>query len=580
MAEEAKVVMTADGKQAIAEIAKVEAANAKLEKQQSHQVEASKRGWREEQKLLRDAQREIKATETALERFARRERELNELHKAGGISVEQLNRSLGKERDILRGIGSDTKQQAGGFAAMAGFVGKFSAGLGTALAVAKVLNTELQHTVKLGEDIRKASISAAAGMETLKANFVPDATVPADKLDSAVEGISSATGLKKEVAAAALAQALSAKGDATNAETVQAVTNAGLMVKDPAAVAGFGGSMLDFLKFQVSGDTAAIGGWLQQVMAASHVSSIDKVGKNLAPVVGAGMARGMTAEGAAELFATVTQLGLDSEGDKSKTAALNLLDRLDRFEGLEGTPLERIAKLQGDAALRKEFFDKSSFGAEEKTIVEGLLSGSARSKSAFAAAVDTIPALSVATDAANRAAFFDKAAFVQGLDTAPGLIRQADMRQDVIIQQGEEAKAATAGAIAQIRDMMNRALDKSNLVGLDEFNIPLVGDVSVKSLSKSRFDREVALRPDIEVARQQAIFNLESQRDNRSLLGTVSAEDRKVLQGTIDAINDLARKTVWLGEEQKQRDMDAARQRDRNRPAPADPVTLNNAPRR
>lgn len=579
MADEAMIKMTADAHQAIAEMDRVEKANEKLEKQLHQQSVTSRQLARAEEKRLREAEKLTRDNETALERYNRRQKELNDHHAAGRINVETMNRALAKERDLLRGISSGTDNIGAAWSGAASSLGKFSVGVGAAMTAVELLNTEMEHTVKLGEEIRKNAISGANAMENLRANFVEDNSVGFADLDKLVSGISGRTGVAQEGVALAMTQAASSQGAATNAQMADAVEQSLMFTKDPGNASALSGAALDFLKFGQSRDTAAIMGFLTRGVAASHVKSAGGFGQAAVPVVSAGMGAGLSPEQSVELFTTWSQLAADSTGEKSKTGSLNFLDRLSGSDMLSGKAMDRISQLQASPELRSEFLKKNPFGAEESVVVNEILSNSDRFRAAFGKAVDVVPGLGGASDAANRAAFFERAAQVQGAGTAPGAIRAAAMRGDANVQAMQAAEAGRGGAVSQIRSLMHQGLDEVNMVGPDQFKIWGAGDWSVKELTKKRFDRAQSLGEDVEMARQQAVYGLLQARDAKSLLGGVSPEHQKLLTKQIEAINKLADEVKRQGELQARRDADANREVRNNRPAPMNPVLLNNAPR-
>jgi hypothetical protein len=366
-----------------------------------------------------------------------------------------------------------------GFVGSATGLGSISAALATAAAA---LKSEYDAYIERLARINRTNVSVGEAMRNMQINFAGDDTISREQLAGVALDISKDTGSDMQVVAAALSDAFSAKGDATNATAAEAVRQSlRLMPNQADAAATMSARALDISKLTGETDMSAILGTLVNLQQSARVTNLDQLGRTSVPAMGAMVASGDTLEQAAELFATLTQLTADARGDTSATGQINLVKQLQEFvPSLEGSDkrgdfavsaeaiakfeaaastTERIAVMQENADLRRQFVGGASFEAKNYAAMMDLLSGGATSRGLLGQAQQNVVPLSEA------GAIFE--AKVRELDDASFAASPAAERRRNVLDQTRDLTDPDGARTARIRADLDAALQAVDLPGVD-----------------------------------------------------------------------------------------------------------------
>ena len=271
------------------------------------------------------------------------------------------------------------RQLAGLKSMVAGYLSVHAA-IGLAIRAHKDLAT-------LQEKRLQTKVSAGQSIEKLRLNFLADDSIKTEKqLVTRVREIADKRNAPVEVVAGAAGAALSAKGDATNAQALDALDTVLRITNDPEFVAAATPGVLDIQKFTGEKDPRKILGFLRQTQVKARITQPAKLAQNLPTVIASEKALGGgTAEQAAELFAFLTGETPDETGDVTRTGTANLIRRLKEFapkrkfktkkDGItqidqktnddfdeQKTTQDRIAFLQQNPKLAQQFLESQPLG--------------------------------------------------------------------------------------------------------------------------------------------------------------------------------------------------------------------------
>lgn len=333
-----------------------------------------------ENAMLREAAQVIEKTQTKQERYALAIERLNKLRRSGKIDAETHARATKAETEALdEGKATSFSQKMGEVAA-----GVLSANLAMAAGskAVQVLREEYERLIERQSKMAGAQISLAGAQENALQNL--DTTMsPKDFLDR-MRKESQNLGMSEKDLTNAAANALSAKGDKTAAEAVDATVAAAKFKRFGSAEekAGLAGTALDLGKaFQMTPEQSL--GFLAQAQGPSRVVSAQGMSDNIAPAIVGAAQFGVSKEVAASIAAALSSTSSDKTGAKTQTTMSALLEQLRSFGG-EGSNVEDTLRLiQSDKNTRTEFLQGASFEKQMIGAVEGLLTAGTQTEKEF-----------------------------------------------------------------------------------------------------------------------------------------------------------------------------------------------------
>lgn len=443
-----------------------------------------------------------KAIEKLQAQFERLEAKIKSTTRASRRGSKQATQGLRDQGKATQGL---SKKLAGIATAYLGI----QAATKLATIAVRALITEHRELTSRQRIAAATKITAAEAVRRTTIAFTPDPTLTKEQLVPTIQRIAKETRTDFNIVAAAFTDAFSAKGQLANIVAVRAVKQSlRLLPGDVESATALAGRFLDLGKATGKTDIRAIGGFVQNVQAASRVTSLEKIGTQGVPAILSLIKLGDSAEEAAELFAAVTQLMGDAEGRLAKTATINLAGRLKdfvvpppaviadikdrqkrkaaedratrgvvaakdargtfeipkeqikRFEDAETTQ-QRIAVLQQNAELRRLFVSKVKFDAASNATIQSLLRGDPIA----VAELRTTQRLIKPIGPGQAKLFEKKIADLEAGEFQGGLTLA--QRTAVSVQQSE-LRDPTARA-GQVREDLNKILEKINFTAQIDF---------------------------------------------------------------------------------------------------------------
>ena len=172
-----------------------------------------------------------------------------------------------------------------------------------------------------------------------------------DEMDKLIAQVSKDANITRQTAYQNVTEAFSATTSNVSRQQLRsALTQSGKMKAVMGAnfdMNAMAGAIIDIMK--VTGEEKAVRthGWLRQFGKEARISSTQKQGKALAPVLQAGASYGASPEESAEMLAALSQLGADPTGEKSRTATIHILEKIMNSDKLESKGLmNRLGEMQ------------------------------------------------------------------------------------------------------------------------------------------------------------------------------------------------------------------------------------------
>lgn len=306
---------------------------------------------------------------------------------ANGESAErviaQLEKKLaGLEERVKRGTGSGNV--AGGIAQAFENAALSIGSLHSAMAL---LKGEFDDLIRRQDAALRTNRSYAGSFRQAFFNLGSDATIrTADDLQQEINRVSESTGSTPKAVADALGSSLSARGNLSAKDAVDA-TEAALKLAPniPEAQMPLAGMALDFRKLNPNASAQSILGFGLQIGTESRVTDITSLAQNVAPAVASVMRSGAEDRSAGALTASLSQGMFDTEGQMSGTAAISLAAQLkESFPDLKSFE-ERLTLVQENEQARNAFLkggvfngrkmNAASFERKAETSIESLLTG-------------------------------------------------------------------------------------------------------------------------------------------------------------------------------------------------------------
>jgi len=242
------------------------------------------------------------------------------------INSADLERRLNQERlrDIDRILRGTEEQES--------IVGKLIGSYVTVNTIQGLITSELQDQLRVSKEILGLQNQTAAPQGDFLRNL---GVVSAEERKAAVARIgqiSKATGVSQSTIYSAGAMALSAAGDLSTYEALNAVEMAARIAPDaPAELSTTAGGLLDLAAVTGTGDARKNAGFMLRIGTQARITSMKDIAENLVPAAKSIMGFGATPEQAAALATTLSTAMKDTTGAQSGTAGIALARQLEEF---------------------------------------------------------------------------------------------------------------------------------------------------------------------------------------------------------------------------------------------------------
>lgn len=351
----------------------------KLTKEVKKTREEYRKNLEEQRRLGRIAEQITKRNETAQERYNRLLKDAQAATKnvANGAQlynreVAALNKEMQASTGRFRSFAGQQEQTFGKNALAA--VARYAAAVASIGTAVQVVTNELRAQQELVDSAARSKATVSQSRNILIRNLPGSSQKEINSVLGQNANLAKRLGISESIVNVARADALSATGGDIQA-SLSAVGIASQFLKDqPAAIAGFTGSLTDVAKVTGTNDALTNLGYISTLGGLSRVVDPRAQSDNLVPAVIGQLSFGSTAQEAGALVAALTSAGADRQGASTGTASIALAEQLRGFFGNDGqTTGGRIRALQADQSLAKQFLDKASFEKKSKGPIEQLL---------------------------------------------------------------------------------------------------------------------------------------------------------------------------------------------------------------
>jgi hypothetical protein len=328
--------------------------NVKLREKLRGVATEAKKGARGQEALGRAAKRVYREIETPAERYNKKIKELRRLLLAGKIGVKEYGRAAKMAHE--RAEDASRRAQTG-----------TSMWLSRVTSVATgylSVQTAIQSTMRAMEDLdeqRRRSKELSKDLGTIqRETLLMLGTVPQQERVAFVKRMEILAGELKPVGGlrtiyATMAGALSAsQGDVER--SVRATRQAGRVAPHSAeAMKLVAEALLDLGKATKSSDARANLGFLLGAAQQARMTSMRDIATHMAPGIIGVQARGGTAQQAGAIVSAITQAMPDPHGRMASTAAISLVQQLDKYFATKRSEIAAVAKreAQGVGALTR-----------------------------------------------------------------------------------------------------------------------------------------------------------------------------------------------------------------------------------
>lgn len=310
---------------------------------------------------------------TREEQYSLKLKRLNELRDKGRLTADQHAKAVAKEKAGMQAAAPQAATFGQRMNEVAAGVLGANAAMAAGQKVVAVLREEYDRLIERQNKAGAVQISLAAAQENALSNL--DQSMTPEAFLETMRATSQDLGMSEKDLTNAAASALSAKGNKSADEAIQAVIAAAKFKRFASSdeQAGLAGTALDLGKsFNMSPEQSL--GYLAQVQKTARVVSSKGMSENIAPaIIGAGQ-YGVDPTTAAAIAASLTSTSVDTTGAMTNTTMSSLFSQLRSFD-----PGEDIGKtlraVQHNAPLRDDFLKRARFEKRMQAPVESLLSG-------------------------------------------------------------------------------------------------------------------------------------------------------------------------------------------------------------
>lgn len=355
---------------------------AKEYKRAESNTEAARAAQAAESAELREAAQVIDKIKTKQERYAETIEKLNRLRDKGRISSSQHAAAVKQETDNLNAGTPQVETFGQSVAKMAAGWLTANAAMEAGRAAVALLRDEYDRLIERQQKAADAQLSLAGAQENALANL--DTSMSPEAFLKRMRDESQNLGMSEKDLTTAAANALSAKGDKTASDAIDAVVAAARFKRFGGAdeQAGLAGTALDLGKaFNMTPEQSL--GFLAQAQGPSRVVSAKGMAENIAPGIMGAAQFGVSKEVAASIAAALSSTAVDVTGAKTQTTMSSLMEQLRSFGGSGSNVEETLALIQKDKSIRDEFLANASFEKQMIPAVEGLLTGGTQTYKEF-----------------------------------------------------------------------------------------------------------------------------------------------------------------------------------------------------
>lgn len=284
---------------------------------------------------------------------------LNELRAKGKLTAEQHAKATKAEKDSFDAATPQAATFGSRMAEVAAGVLGANAAMAAGHKVVAVLREEYDRLIERQNKAASVQISLAAAQEGALGNL--DQSMTSDEFLKRMRDTSQQLGMSERDLTTAAGSALSAKGDKSAAEAVDAVVAAAKFKRFGSAEekASLAGTALDFGKtFGFSPEESL--GFLAGAQKTARVVSSKAMSENIAPAIINAGKFGVDAQTSAAMAASISSSATDITGAQTRTTMSALLEQLEKFTD-GGTAANGLAAVQGSKLLREEFLSGASF---------------------------------------------------------------------------------------------------------------------------------------------------------------------------------------------------------------------------
>jgi hypothetical protein len=294
--------------------------------------EAAKSAERLEQKLQAQAAK-IKESIDPQTKLNRLYKELGEHVKAGRLSIDEAaqagaryRRELGLAADAGKRVAQST-DQAFGAVALAKLT-SYLTGLATVSGAIALIRSEIQANIDVGQRISRSQLSAAEAEASLRETVASDPN--RERIISEAKRIAAARNLPLASIFTAMDEAYAAGGNADLA--IRTVDTASTQSRNQQRMIATASGIGDIVNTTGIKNVDEAAGYLALVKQTSRVDAEKVAGGigKLAAAVTSPTAMGSEATAAA-IFSALTVGGADPQGDRMRTAGIQMIDQTNKF---------------------------------------------------------------------------------------------------------------------------------------------------------------------------------------------------------------------------------------------------------
>lgn len=327
-------------------------------------------------KRLSDQAQRIRESVDPIAKYNRQINDLVQFTTKAGLSTEHARLKALEYGAALDKAGESGRRSFGGIASEAKGMLLSLATVGTAV---QQLRADWDAIVQRAERATQSTRTVAQAEAAFRETTAGDPR--REEMRRAAFKIAQLNNLPAESVITAMEQAYGAGGSADLA--MATVAEAARQTKDPARLTELAAGYGDVVQGTTIADSQEASGYLAIAQATSRLKG-EKVAGQLAKVAATFNAAGGSEAAAAAALSALSVFGADPEGERSRTAAIQLSQKSEEFfkkkggkyglqEAAYDTPDERIALLQSNESMAKAFMQATTFEAASVGAVSKML---------------------------------------------------------------------------------------------------------------------------------------------------------------------------------------------------------------
>ncbi len=310
--------------------------------------------------------------------------ELQKIVRKQGEVIAELKKTSRTSKQVAKdgdGITKGFKTAKTAAMSLATSIGLVGGGAGILLGTVKLITSEMERQREIQKEAESKQITLNSARMDINRNMSGASRESLGSVFKSVAAMAKEENIDEKYLASAMASALSSSGGNVDA-SLKAVRKAAQFLADkPEEIADFAGSLLDVSDVTKTTDADINLGLVSAVGGLSRVKDARQQAVNIPKALVGIQGMDATAEGAAALFATLSNAGKDVMGASSGTAGISLAEQLRGFfkdkklDRPGQTMTQRIRALVKNKKLRDEFLEGASIEKQFLAPMEQLLSG-------------------------------------------------------------------------------------------------------------------------------------------------------------------------------------------------------------